>query len=74
MLEKLENEARVAKKGLWADPQPLLPWEKQEGKSQILLSSAGYGLITLENVGTLSPQPTFSLFSSTIFSQLPHNL
>ena len=26
MLEGLENEARKAKKGLWADPQPVLPW------------------------------------------------
>jgi len=26
VLEGLENEARKAKKGLWADPQPVLPW------------------------------------------------
>jgi len=26
-LEKLEKEARDAKKGLWADPAPLPPWE-----------------------------------------------
>jgi micrococcal nuclease len=27
MLEQLEAEARESKKGLWADPQPMPPWE-----------------------------------------------
>jgi hypothetical protein len=26
-LKKLEKEARDARKGLWADPQPVPPWE-----------------------------------------------
>jgi endonuclease YncB( thermonuclease family) len=27
VLEGLEKDAREAKKSLWADPQPLPPWE-----------------------------------------------
>jgi len=27
VLEGLEHEARKAKKGLWANPQPVPPWE-----------------------------------------------
>jgi endonuclease YncB( thermonuclease family) len=31
VLERLETEAREAKKGLWADPQPVPPWEWRKG-------------------------------------------
>ena len=27
MLEGLEKEAREGRKGLWADPRPVTPWE-----------------------------------------------
>jgi micrococcal nuclease len=30
-LEKRETEAREAKKGLWADPHPVPPWEWRKG-------------------------------------------
>ena len=31
-LEKMETEARKAKKGLWADPNPIPPWEWRKSK------------------------------------------
>jgi hypothetical protein len=31
-LAKLEQEARAAKRGLWADPNPMPPWEWRHGK------------------------------------------
>ena len=31
VLEGLGNEARETKKGLWADPQPVPPWEWRKG-------------------------------------------
>jgi len=34
VLEGLENEVREAKKSLWADPQPVPPWEWRKRKSR----------------------------------------
>jgi hypothetical protein len=34
VLEGLEQEAREARKRLWADPQPVPPWEWRKGKSR----------------------------------------
>jgi micrococcal nuclease len=32
VLEGLETEAREAKRGVWADPQPVPPWEWRQSK------------------------------------------
>jgi len=32
VVEGLENEARDGKKGLWADPHPVPPWEWRKTK------------------------------------------
>jgi micrococcal nuclease len=34
VLERLEHEARDAKKGLWADPQPVPPWEWRQNRDK----------------------------------------
>jgi hypothetical protein len=34
VLEGLEKEARAGKKGLWADPQPVPPWEWRKKKDR----------------------------------------
>ncbi len=34
VLEGLEKEAREAKKGLWADPQPVPKWEGRKRKER----------------------------------------
>ena len=34
VLEELEKEAREAKKRLWADPQPVPPWEWRKRKER----------------------------------------
>jgi hypothetical protein len=34
VLEGLENETREARKGLWADPQTVPPWELRKRKSR----------------------------------------
>ena len=33
MLEGVENQAREGRKGLWADPQPVPPWDWQEERA-----------------------------------------
>ena len=33
-LERLEQEARETKKGFWADPHPVPPWEWRKRKSR----------------------------------------
>jgi endonuclease YncB( thermonuclease family) len=34
VIEELENEAREGRKALWADPQPVPPWEGQKPKER----------------------------------------
>ena len=38
----MEAEARVAKKGLWADPQPVPPWEWRKQKIASLLEGRSF--------------------------------
>jgi len=35
VLEGLEKDARQVKKGLWADPQPVLPWETRNSDNAL---------------------------------------
>ena len=46
VLEELEKAAREAKKGLWADPQPVPPWEWRKEKK--MMSGALNGPVSLQ--------------------------
>jgi micrococcal nuclease len=48
-LANLEAEARTAKRGLWADAQPVPPWQWRKGKRQTAQAS--------EPVATITPPP-----------------
>jgi len=53
VLEGLENEAREAWKGLWADPHPLPPWEWRKRKYSA--DSVGKSVMNPDEKGA-SPQ------------------
>jgi endonuclease YncB( thermonuclease family) len=38
-LERLENEARTARRGLWADSEPMAPWEWRQHVRRVSLST-----------------------------------
>ncbi len=44
-LSDLEEEARVARRGLWADPDPIPPWGVAEDAERVSLMPAGVGLV-----------------------------
>lgn len=52
-LERLENEARRAKRGLWADKSPTPPWEFRRGGSR----SSGTSPPASSGTGSVSPLP-----------------
>lgn len=64
-LEALEAAARAEKRGLWADPHAVAPWDWRRGKRpQTGLESLGSQWLGEEEVGTgRSPHPGLGLLS-----------
>jgi Staphylococcal nuclease homologue len=51
VLEGLETEAREARKGLWADPQPVPPWEGREIKKLGVIRTDWLFALTQASIG-----------------------
>ena len=62
IIESLEGEAREPKKGLWADPHPVLPWELRRLKGK---SSSSANLKLEGSQGTQSREPIVLILCST---------
>lgn len=62
IIESLEGEAREPKKGLWADPHPVPPWESRRLKGK---SSRSANLKLEGSQGTQSREPIVLILCST---------
>jgi hypothetical protein len=62
IIESLEGEAREPKKGLWADPHPVPPWELRRLKGK---SSRSANLKLEGSRGTQSREPIVLILCST---------
>src|SRR5215510_15119679 len=49
-LEKLEKEAREAKKGLWVDPAPIPPWVYRKGNRRLAHVPAEYNHLPIQGL------------------------
>jgi endonuclease YncB( thermonuclease family) len=56
VLEELEKAARVAKKGLWADPAPIPPWIYRKARRGQALDLSDLVPLDMETEGSASPR------------------
>lgn len=67
-LEKLEKEARDAKKGLWADPSPIPPWVYRKARRGQSLDLSDVVPLQSETEGSTANRPARMTITDSCFS------
>lgn len=74
-LQRLEDEARMARRGLWVDPNPVPPWEYRKGKriSAAIPGSITGGSVSLAQITNAeSPVPVQAVYHGNVKSRKFH--
>jgi endonuclease YncB( thermonuclease family) len=65
ILANLEREARVAKRGLWSDPNPIAPWDYRALKRTPKVEGGGTGEYWLNTASNVRHNSTCESFKNT---------
>jgi endonuclease YncB( thermonuclease family) len=74
-LQRLEDEARLARRGLWVDPNPVPPWEYRKG-TRISVATPGSitgGIVSLAQItNAVRPVPIQAVYHGNVKSRKFH--